>query len=72
MLLLHPPGDDYPPPLPTMTVDWQRDFGFPAGSTCAVRDIFAGASLGEFRGNWTATVNDSFALVAVHGCSGDR
>jgi hypothetical protein len=66
VLLLHPSGDDYPPPLPQMTVDWSRDFGLAAGSTCAVRDLFGGgASLGKFCGNWTATVNDSVAMVAV-------
>lgn len=69
VLLLHPPGDDYPPPLPQMTVDWCRDFGLSDGSMCSVRDIFAGVSLGKFRGNWTTTVDDSFVMVAVHGCT---
>ena len=68
VLLLHPPGDDYPPPLPEMTVEWGH-FGLPAGSTCAVRDLFSGSSLGEFRGNFTTAINDSFVLVAVSGCS---
>ena len=69
VLLLHPPGDDYPPPLPRMTIEW-RGFGLPAASVCSVRDVFTNASLGhQLQGNVTINVNDSFVLVAVEECT---
>ena len=69
VLLLHPKGDDYPPPLPQMSVDWARDFSLPRGTVCAVRDLFNGTELGRFQDKFTANVLDSFLLVSVHTCS---
>eukprot|EP01052_Picozoa_sp_SAG31_P027157 SAG31_NODE_2518_length_5574_cov_9.105205_3_plen_178_part_00 len=67
VLLLHPGGDDYPPPLPRMSIDWTRDFGLPKNTTCTVRDLFNRTESGLHRNNFTAVV-DTFMLLSVHGC----
>ena len=69
--LFHPKGDDYPQPLPNMTIDFKKHFGLPKGSQCTVRDLWAQKNIGKFTNSWTATISDQlqFVLVSVSACS---
>ena len=69
--LFHPKGDNYPQPLPNMTIDFQKHFGLPKGSECTVRDLWAQTNVGKFKNSYTATITDQlqFKLVSVSACS---
>ena len=63
--LFHPRGDDYPAPLPNMTISFARHFGLPVGTQCTVRDLWQRSDIGRFKDAWTVDFSielDEFIL----------
>jgi hypothetical protein len=72
--LFHPKGDDYPQPLPDMTIDFQKHFGYAKGTSCTVRNLWTQEDVGTFTDTYTRkvgdTAKDEYSLLSVAMCSG--